>query len=71
MTEATTLTRPRPAPVMVTIGRRPPETSTGTLPVPITPPPIADDEIHILTDLDEDLIKVNACSCDAGDDQPY
>ena len=67
-----TQTRPaRTAPVMVTIGRRPTETAIATLPVPITPEPIADDEFRVLTDLDADVLRVHACSCSSGDDLPY
>jgi len=67
-----TLTHPTPRePVMVTIARRPPEAATPTLPVPITPPPIGEDEFRIIDALEAELIRVNACSCTAGDDQPY
>lgn len=61
----------RPAPVTVTIGRRPAEAAVGTLPVPVTPLPIAEDEFRVLTDLDADVLRVHACSCSSGDDLPY
>lgn len=66
---AATITRP--APVMVTICRRPHAEATGTLPVPIKSNPIGKDEFRIITDLDVDVAESAGCSCSAGDDQPY
>lgn len=63
------LTQPR-QPVPVTIGSRPPTERTGTLPVPLTVPPIGDEEFQIIADLDE-AAEGAECSCSAGDDQPY
>ncbi|MFD5661515.1 hypothetical protein [Streptomyces hirsutus] len=61
----------QPAPVPVTIGLRPPAEATGTLPVPITPPQVAEDTFQIIGDLDADVAETAGCSCSAGDDQPY
>jgi hypothetical protein len=65
----TTLTPPR-EPVLLTIGRRPANGPTGTLPVPLPSASIKDDAIQIITDMDE-AAEGAECSCSAGDDQPY
>ncbi|MFJ4713147.1 hypothetical protein [Streptomyces sp. NPDC088785] len=72
MTPPTATLAPPHEPVMLTIGRRPADgsTPTGVLPVPLPAATIADDEIQILTDLDE-AAEGAECSCSAGDDQPY
>ncbi|MEU1252677.1 hypothetical protein ACWHLZ_01680 [Streptomyces chartreusis] len=62
-----TLTR---EPVLLTIGRRPAE-ATGTLPVPVTPPPIGETEFRVIADIDGDVAQAAGCSCSAGDDNPY
>jgi hypothetical protein len=65
-----TLTPPR-EPVMVTIGPRPTIVQpAGPLPVPLPAIPLRNDEVQILTDLDE-AAEAAECSCSAGDDQPY
>lgn len=61
----------RPAPVPVTIGLRPPDQATGTLPVPLPPPSVAEGTFQIIDDLDADVAESAGCSCSAGDDQPY
>ncbi|MGW1675561.1 hypothetical protein [Streptomyces sp. NPDC002324] len=66
-----TLSITRPAPVPVTIGLRPPAEATGALPVPISPPPVAEGTFQIIGDLDGDVAESASCSCSAGDDQPY
>ncbi|MDQ0761948.1 hypothetical protein [Streptomyces canus] len=66
---APTLTRPEP--VMVTIGRRPPEATASTLPIPVTPPAIADNEFRVIADVDGEVVETAGCSCNASDDQPY
>lgn len=70
MTPPTATLAPPREPVMVTIGRRPADGPTGVLPVPLNVSPIGDDEILIITDLDE-AAEAAECSCSAGDDQPY
>ncbi|MFJ9628880.1 hypothetical protein ACIRU8_14385 [Streptomyces sp. NPDC101175] len=78
-------TMERTGPVPVTISRRPltdgpwlaalaPRTGTDappTPPVAIEPPPIGEDEIRIITDMDGEIFSAAGCSCSAGDDQPY
>ncbi|MEV5087960.1 ATP-binding protein [Streptomyces griseoincarnatus] len=59
------------APVPVTIGLRPPTEATGTLPVPISAPPVPEGTFRIIGDLDVDVAESAGCSCSAGDDQPY
>jgi hypothetical protein len=70
MTPPTTALAPPREPVMVTIGLRPPTEPTGVLPVSLTVAAIKDDEIQIITDLDEAADGAE-CTCSAGDDQPY
>jgi hypothetical protein len=67
----TSATLNQPAPVTVAIGLRPPAAATGTLPVPINPPPIAEDTFLVIADLDGAVAESASCSCSAGDDQPY
>ncbi|MFD7438841.1 hypothetical protein [Streptomyces sp. NPDC059861] len=55
----------------LTIGLRPPAEATGTLPVPLTPPPVAEGTFQVIDDLDGDVAEAARCSCSAGDDQPY
>jgi hypothetical protein len=70
MTPPTAALAPPREPVMVTIGLRPPTKPTSILPVPLTTPSIKDDEVQIITDLDE-AAEGAECTCSAGDDQPY
>ncbi|OQR59950.1 hypothetical protein B6E66_32495 [Streptomyces maremycinicus] len=70
MTPPTTLLAQPRTPVMVTIGRRPSDEPGTVLPVPLRSIPLADDEVQIITDLDE-VAQGAECSCSAGDDQPY
>ncbi|MEU0069769.1 hypothetical protein ABZ027_09555 [Streptomyces sp. NPDC006332] len=70
MTPSTAILTPPREPVMLTIGRRPMETPTGALPVPLIAVSIEDDEFQIIADLDE-AAEGAECSCSAGDDQPY
>ncbi|MFF5086009.1 hypothetical protein [Streptomyces niveus] len=70
MTPPTATLAPPRQPVMLTIGVRPPNGTTGTLPVPLNVSPIEDDEIQIINNLDE-AAEAAECSCAAGDDQPY
>ncbi|RLL68087.1 hypothetical protein [Streptomyces sp. Z26] len=65
----TTLTPPR-EPLLLTIGRRPTDGASGSLPVPLLATAIRDDEVQIIADLDE-AAEGAECSCSAGDDQPY
>lgn len=51
----TSATLTRPAPVLVTIGLRPPTEAAGNLPVPITPPPVPEGTFQIIGDLDIDV----------------
>ncbi|MFH8453907.1 hypothetical protein ACH4CD_32245 [Streptomyces fungicidicus] len=66
---STTLTGP--APVPVTIGLRPFTEATGTLPVPLSTPPVPKGTFQIVGDLDVDVAESAGYSCSAGDDQPY
>ncbi|MFE5599839.1 hypothetical protein ACFQ8O_11700 [Streptomyces coelicoflavus] len=61
----------RPTPVPVSIGLRPPTEATGTLPVPISAPPVPEGTFQLIDDLDVDVAESVGCSCSAGDDQPY
>ncbi|ARF62595.1 hypothetical protein B1H20_15215 [Streptomyces violaceoruber] len=70
MTPPTTTLPPPREPMLLTIGRRPTDGATGTLPVPLPAGAIRDDEVQIITDLDE-AAEGAECSCSAGDDQPY
>ncbi|MFJ7523830.1 hypothetical protein ACIQ1S_02770 [Streptomyces griseus] len=69
MTPPTTLTSPG-EPVLLSIGRRPSDGASGSLPVQLLATAIRDDEIQIIADLDE-AAEGAECSCSAGDDQPY
>lgn len=65
-----TATATRPEPVLVTIGRRSPEGSVATLPIPVSVEPIGDDEFQIIGDLDKES-EATMCNCSASDDNPY
>jgi hypothetical protein len=70
MNPPTAILTPPSEPVLLTIGRRPADSPTGVLPVPLTTALIKDDEFQIIADLDE-TAEGAECSCSAGDDQPY
>lgn len=70
MTPPTTSVIPPREPVLLSIGRRPTDGATGTMPVPLSAAAIRDDEVQIIANLDE-AAEGAECSCSAGDDQPY
>jgi hypothetical protein len=47
-----------------------PSTTGQPVTIAITPRPIADDEFRIIGDIG-DIPETAACSCNAGDDNPY
>lgn len=59
-----------PGAVMVTITPRPSATTTGPLPVAITPRQITDNEFRITKNIGT-FSESLGCSCQADDDQPY
>ncbi|MEV5988330.1 hypothetical protein AB0L85_25510 [Streptomyces sp. NPDC052051] len=70
MTPPTTTVIPPREPVLLTLDQCPTDGAVGTLPVPLPAAAIRDDEVQIITDLDE-AAEGAECSCSAGDDQPY
>lgn len=65
-----TATATRPEPIPLTIGRRPPSESAGTLPLPVDVDPIGEDTFEIIGDLDK-ASEATMCNCSASDDNPY
>ncbi|MDX3716387.1 hypothetical protein PV733_47550 [Streptomyces europaeiscabiei] len=63
-------TATRAEPVLITIGRRPPEATVATLPLPVNVEPIGDEEFQIIGDLDKES-EATMCNCSASDDNPY
>ncbi|GAA2621249.1 hypothetical protein [Streptomyces vastus] len=69
-TPTATRTRPKAAPVPVTIGQRPSGGTLTALPLPVDVEPIGEDDIVIIGDLDKES-EATMCNCSASDDNPY